>query len=171
MTKPALLARAAAARPATLRVAGLFLLWIVLSDGARGGLLPGIAAALAAAAISLRLLPPSGGRLRAAPLVEFAVRFLGKSLIAGVDVGRRALDPRLPVNPGLLRYPVGVPRGALRNTLTILTGLLPGTVSIGPDERDRLVVHCLDLRRPNAEQLAVEEALLVRVMGGTRDHG
>jgi multisubunit Na+/H+ antiporter MnhE subunit len=31
-----------------------------------------------------------------------------QSLLAGLDVARRALDPRLPVDPGLLRQPTAL---------------------------------------------------------------
>jgi len=65
----------------------------------------------------------------------------------------------------LVRYPVGLPRGAARNTLMMLASLLPGSVPIGPDQRDQLLIHCLDLRQPVAEQLAAEETRLLRVIG------
>jgi multicomponent Na+:H+ antiporter subunit E len=171
MINDATMSPAAMARSATSRAVGFFVLWIVLSDGAPGDFMPGIAAALVAAAISLRLLPPTGFRMRVLPLAELGVRFLGQSVTAGVDVARCALDPRLPINPGLLRYPVGLPRSAARNTFTMLASLLPGTVPIGPDERDQLLIHCLDLRQPVAKQFAAEEALLLRVIGRTPGNG
>jgi multicomponent Na+:H+ antiporter subunit E len=171
MTREATMSPATVSRCVTSRAAGFFVLWIVLSDGAPGDFLPGVAAVLVAAAVSLRLLPPSGVRVRVLPLAELAVRFLGQSVIAGVDVARCALDPRLQINPGLLRYPVGLPRGAARNTFTTLASLLPGTVPIGPDERDQLLIHCLDLRQPVAKQFAGEEALLLRVVGRTPGNG
>jgi multicomponent Na+:H+ antiporter subunit E len=87
------------------------------------------------------------------------------------DVARRALDPALPLNPGFVRYPVGLPPGPARNTFTTMMSLLPGTVPIGPDQSGALVVHCLDIRQPVAEQLAAEEAVLVRVLGGVPGDG
>jgi multicomponent Na+:H+ antiporter subunit E len=171
MTGEAMPLRATFARSATIRATGFFIFWIALSDGVLADILPGVAAALAAAAVSLRLVPPTGNRIRPLALAELAVRFLGSSVIAGADVARRALDPRLPIDPGFLRYPVGLPRGALRNRFTTLASLLPGTVPIGPDEHDQLVVHCLDRRQPIAEQLAAEEAQLLRVVGRASDNG
>ena len=165
MTPKAMMPAATLARSATSRAVGFFGLWFVLSDGVPADFWPGIVAALVAAAVSLRLLPPSGCQIRALPLAALAVRFLGNSVIAGIDVARRALDPRLPLNTGLVHYPVGLPRGAARNTFMMLASLLPGSVPIGPDERDQLLIHCLDLRQPVAEQFAAEEALLLRVMG------
>jgi multicomponent Na+:H+ antiporter subunit E len=171
MTGEAKPLRVAFAKSGTIRAVGFFILWIALSNGVLADILPGVVAALAAAAVSLPLVPPTGSRIRALPLAELVVRFLGASVIAGADVARRALDPRLPIDPGLLRYQVGLPRGALRNAFTTLASLLPGTVPIGSDECDQLVVHCLDRRQPIAEQLAAEEAQLLRVVGRASDNG
>jgi multicomponent Na+:H+ antiporter subunit E len=171
MTGAAMISPAVMARSALRRTLGFLLLWIILADARPSALLPGIAAALIAATVSLRLLAPSPTRIHAVPLVGLAARFLIKSVIAGVDVARRALDPRLPINPGLLRYPVRLPPGAARNVFAMLASLSPGTVPIGPDDDDHLVVHCLDLHQPVADQLAREEDDLLRVVGRSAVHG
>jgi multicomponent Na+:H+ antiporter subunit E len=148
-------------RPAAVRAVGFFAIWVALS----GGLLPGIVAALAATWISLRLLPPDTTRLQPLALGKYVLRFLVQSLHAGADVARRALDPRLPLRPGFVRYPVGLPAGGRRNTFTTLTSLLPGTLPVGADESGALLIHCLDTGQPVAAQLAAEEALLARIIG------
>jgi multicomponent Na+:H+ antiporter subunit E len=158
-------------RSAAARAAGLMIVWVVLSGGGSVDLVPGVVAALAATGISLWLLPPGKGRLRLTALAAFAVRFVGQSVIAGADVARRALDPRMPLNPAFVRYPAGFPRGPARNAFTALTSLLPGTVPIAPDESDALIIHCLDVGQPVSEQLALEEARLARVMGVTAGDG
>jgi multicomponent Na+:H+ antiporter subunit E len=158
-------------RSGVARATGLFFAWVVLSGGAAVDLLPGIVAALAATALSLALFPPRSGRLRLVQLGEYAVRFLGQSITAGIDVARRALDPRLPVNPGYVRYPLLLPPGPARNTFTTLTSLLPGTVPIGPDMHGALLIHCLDVTQPVAAQLAAEEALLLRIIDKSPGNG
>jgi multicomponent Na+:H+ antiporter subunit E len=163
---PAVLARSLAAR-----AAALLLLWIIVSGGGGADLLPGLVAAVAAAGVTLRLLAPGAARLRPILLVGLVARLLQQSLIAGVDVARRALDPQLPINPGLVRYSVGLPPGAARNIFTTLMSLIPGTVPIGADPGDALVIHCLAIRQPIAAQLAAEEARLVRAMGQSRGDG
>lgn len=156
--------------PATLtrsfaeRAAALLILWIMVSGTGLSDFLPGLVAALAGAGISLGLLPPGAVRLRPVALVGLALRLLWQSIIAGADVARRALDPRLPIKPGLVRYPVGLPPGSTRNTFTTLMSLLPGTVPIATNMRDHLVVHCLDVGQPVINQLAAEEALLLRTI-------
>ena len=145
-----------------LRAAWFFGLWLVLA-GADPADLPAAALAVVAATwTSLRLLPPGRSRFSLPALARVALRFLYQSVVAGLDVARRALDPRLPLRPGFVAYPVGFPPGAARNVFATLTSLLPGTVPAG-DEDGRLVYHCLDIDQPVVSQLAAEEAALVRV--------
>jgi multicomponent Na+:H+ antiporter subunit E len=159
------------AGPAAVRALGFMAIWTALSGGSAGDLLPGIVAALAASWASLRLLPPGSARLQPRALAEFVLRFLLQSVLAGADVARRALDPRLPLRPGFVRYPVGLPAGARRNTFATLTSLLPGTLPLGADEGGALVIHCLDTGQPVAAQLAAEEAMLLRIIGAAAGGG
>jgi multicomponent Na+:H+ antiporter subunit E len=124
--------------------------------------LPAGAVAVAAATwTSLRLLPPGRSRRSPAAMARLALRFLCQSIIASADVAWRALDPRLPLRPGFVPYPVRLSPGTARNAFATLTSLLPGTVPTG-EEDGQLVYHCLDIGQPVASQLAVEEAALSR---------
>jgi len=99
------------------------------------------------------------------------LRFLRQSVGAGIDVAWRALDPRMPLRPGFVVYRPQLPPGATRNAFCTMMSLLPGTLPCGPDESGGLVVHCLDVAQPVVEQLATEEALLVRALGGAHGNG
>lgn len=147
------------------RAIGFFLLWIMLSGGKPADLATGTVAALAATWVSLCLLPPGTRRARPAALSMLALRFLRQSVIAGTDVAWRALDPKLPLRPGFVFYPVGLPPGAARNMFTTLMSLLPGTVPTGSEEGGGILVHCLDVEQPVVAQLAAEEALFVQAIG------
>jgi multicomponent Na+:H+ antiporter subunit E len=138
-------------------------LWLVLAGADPSDLPVGIAAAVAATWTSLRLMPPGGSRPSPVALAGLALRFLYQSIVAGADVARRALDPRLPLHPGFVAYPVGFPPGPARNAFATLTSLLPGTVPAG-DEDGKLVYHCLDVDQPVMSQLAAEEAALARAL-------
>jgi multicomponent Na+:H+ antiporter subunit E len=146
-------------RASLVRAAGFLALWLMLFGLNAADLPVGALTAAAATWASLRLLPPGPWRLRPVALVRLALRFLWQSIVAGADVARRALDPRLPLRPGFVAYPVGFPPGTARNAFTSLTSLLPGTVPAG-DERGQLIYHCLDLDQPVVSQLAAEEAAL-----------
>ncbi len=149
------------ARAVLLRGAAFFGFWVVLIGVGLADLAAGVVAATAATWASLRLAPPGAGRVRFSALPGFTLRFLWQSVIAGWDVARRAFDPRLPLQPGFVRFPVRLPRGQARNAFASYTSLLPGTVP-AEDDGESLLYHCLDVRQPVAAQLAAEETAFAR---------
>lgn len=154
-----------------VRAVTFFVLWIMLTGGNPADLGAGAVAVLAATWASLSLLPADTRRVRPAALVRLALRFLRQSVVAGIDVARRALDPRLPLHPGFVVYPVGLPRGPARHMFTTLMSLLPGTVPTGSDERGELLIHCLDAEQPVAAQLTMEEEAFAQVIAEARSGG
>jgi multicomponent Na+:H+ antiporter subunit E len=119
---------------------------------------------------SLRLMPPASGRLHFGQLLALLPHFLWESILAGVDVARRALDPRMPLSPGFVACPLSFPPGLARNIFATITSLMPGSVSAGESEGE-LVFHCLDDTSPVVEQLWKEERLLARALIAGRRHG
>jgi len=154
MSSPALWSRA---RAGTARALLFFALWLVIDQSAKpSNLIFGILATAGATSASLWLLPPATGRVRIGVLLRLLPRFLWHSLVAGVDVARRAFSPSLPLKPGFVDYPVGLPRGSARNAFELISSLLPG--SVPTDETEAAIeYHCLDVGQPVVEQLAVEE--------------
>ena len=148
------------------RFAFFFAVWLILYGVKSADLLIGIIAAIIATWASRRLLPPGRGSLRPIPLVRLVLRFLRQSIVAGIDVAWRALDPRMPLRPGFVIYQSHFPVGPMQNAFCTMTGLLPGTLPCGPDENGGLVIHCLDVSQPVLEQLATEEAALQQVLRG-----
>jgi len=151
-------------RAALARVAGFLAFWVILIGFGPVDLVVGLITVAAATWTSLRLLPPGSSRPSPGALAKLTLRFAYQSVAAGVDVARRALDPRLPLRPGFVRYPVRFPPGTARNTFTTLTSLLPGTVPARA-ERGHIIYHCLDVEQPVTSQLAAEEAALTRALG------
>jgi multicomponent Na+:H+ antiporter subunit E len=151
--------------PAVVLRAIVFLaLWFVLVGIDIEDLPATTLAVVSATWMSLRLLPPGDARPSPAAVARLAFRFLVQSVVAGIDVARRALDPRLPLRPGFVTYSVGFAPGPARNLFTTVTSLLPGTVPAGEDG-GHLVYHCLDIDQPVVSQLAAEEAALSRALG------
>ncbi|MBV9480542.1 MAG: Na+/H+ antiporter subunit E [Bradyrhizobium sp.] len=146
-----------------LRAAWFSCLWLVLA-GADLGDIPAAALAVVAATLtSLHLLEPNLARRSIPAIIQLVLLFLHHSVIAGTDVARRALDPRLPLRPGFVAYQTGFPPGVRRNVFTSLTSLLPGTVPTG-EQDGQLLYHCLDIGQPILSELAAEEAALVRAL-------
>jgi multicomponent Na+:H+ antiporter subunit E len=143
----------------------------MLTGWGTGDLVAGAVAAVAAAWVSVRLGEPAPSNLRLSMLVRLAWHFLYQSVVAGADVARRALDPRLPLCCGFVLYPASLPPGPKRQAFASVMSLLPGTVPVGANEKGELLIHCLDVSQPVAEQLAAEEALFARVFGGMHRNG
>ena len=152
--------RVAAAR------AALFLgFWLMISGWALADFPIGLAAAAAATWTSLRFLPPGGSRLRLASLAALAVSFFRQSVISGMDVALRALNPTLQLRPGFALCPLRLSPGGERSAFCALSSLMPGTLPTGTDDDGSLLVHCLDVTQPVAANLAAEERLFIRAVG------
>jgi multicomponent Na+:H+ antiporter subunit E len=152
-----------------LRSTGFLLVWLILAGSSPADLPAGVAAALAATWVSLRLTPPHRGMmLRPLKTVQFVLRFFIQAVVAGTDVAWRALDPRLPLQPGFVTFRSRLSPGGEREAFCAITSLLPGTLPAG-ESADGLIIHCLDVRQPVAAQLAAEEARFIEMLGG--NHG
>ena len=149
-----------------VRAAGFFGFWLILTGFSLANAAVGVLAAAVATRASLILLPPGPWRPRPLLLLHLALRFLCQSVSAGIDVAWRALDPRLALQPGFVVFQSRFSPGAARNTFCAITSLLPGTLPCGFDANGDLVIHCLSASQDVAPQLATEEALLLRALGG-----
>jgi len=148
-----------------------FGIWIVVDQSAKpANLVIGVLASAAATWVSMRLLPPAGGRVRLAVLLALLPRFLWQSLVAGVDVARRAFSPRLPLAPGFVDYPVRLPRSSARNAFELISSLMPGSVPTAETEAT-IEYHCLDTQQAVIGQLAAEEQAYARALVPGRRHG
>ncbi len=157
-------------RALAVRALLYFALWIVVDQSAKpANLVVGLIASAAATWASLKLLPPARGRVRLGLLLLLLPRFLWQSLVAGIDVARRAFALRPPLQPGFVDYRTELPRGPARNAFELIASLMPGSVPSG-ETRDTIEFHCLDTRQPVAEQLATEErAYAAALQPGQRD--
>ncbi|MBL0420282.1 Na+/H+ antiporter subunit E [Ramlibacter sp. AW1] len=142
-------------------------LWLVVTGADRGAWWFGAFAAAAAAALSLRLLPPRPGHLRAWPTLALFGMFARDSVLGGLDVARRAFDPRLPMHPGWLRLPLRMAPGPRRMLLGDILSLMPGSMGAG-DQGPDLLVHCLDVGQPVRQQVERTERHL-RAASGEAD--
>ena len=157
-------------RTAWARGAAYLALWVVLMPSPEpADLAVGALAAAGATWVSVRLLPPESGSLRFGVLLALMPHLLWEAVLAGIDVARRALSPRVALDPGFVNCPLGFPPGLARNTFATITSLLPGTVPVGEGD-ELLVYHCLDVSQPVVEQLGVEERLFAEALVAGRRH-
>lgn len=131
-------------------------IWWVLTKGAADSWPVGIPAVLAAIYVDFKLFRPENTRWSVAGLLAFVLFFLKSSVYSGIDVVRRAYDPRLPLNPALVEYPLRLTSRAARNLFICTVSLLPGTLSTAI-EGHKLVIHALDVGRPVEHELNIIE--------------
>ncbi len=135
----------------------LFLFWLVLTGADAKDMAPGVLAALVAGRISLGLVP--AGALAFSPFAAVSLfgRFLWQSVVAGTWVAWCAVNPRMPISPGIIGYRPRLDEGLARDAFLTWSSLLPGTLPSGPDGSGGITVHCLDTRAPLQEQMSSEE--------------
>ncbi|SEA95796.1 Na+/H+ antiporter subunit E [Variovorax sp. YR216] len=152
------------ARTVLSRGALFFGLWLVLLPSLKpADLAVGLIATVAATWTSVHLMPPEVGYVRLLPLLAFVPHFLWQSVLAGVDVARRAMRPHMRLKPGFIASPVKLPPGLARNDFVSIMSLMPGSVPVDETEHS-VIFHCLDTDQPLAEQMAKEERLLTNAL-------
>jgi multicomponent Na+:H+ antiporter subunit E len=143
-----------------MRTASYFLFWVVLAGTDAKDLVVGVISAVIAARVSHLLLPPGQLAFKPASVAAIFLRFIGQSVAAGVAVARIALDPKLPLKPGIVHYRPELPQGTRRFAFMTFASLLPGTLPAGSEDLGGIPVHCLDTGQPISAQLAKEEKIL-----------
>ena len=130
--------------------------WWVLAKGAGDSWPVGIPAVLVAIYIDFNLFRPENTRYSLGGLIAFALFFLKSSIYSGMDVVRRTYDPRLPLDPAMVEYPLKLTSSAARNLFICTVSLLPGTLSTAI-EGQKLFIHALDVGRPIEHELNMIE--------------
>ena len=152
------------------RGAGFFVLWLALIGTAPGDMPLGLVAAAAATWASLELWPSDGG-LSLPGLARFVLRFLPQSVVAGADIARRAMAPRIALNPGLVGYRASLPPGLAQGAMCAVMSLQPGKLPVSCQASGDMLVHCLDIGTPATAELAADEAAFLRILQGERSQG
>jgi multicomponent Na+:H+ antiporter subunit E len=146
------------------RFAFFFCIWLIVANWKLADLPVGITAAALALWISLRLSPSQPINLRLAPFARLISRLLTCSILAGIDIARRALLPRLDLRPGFVAVPLTLQPSESRSAFLLYQSLQPGTLPTSV-EGAQLQVHCLDISLHVVEAIEADEALFKRVIG------
>lgn len=131
------------ARRFLARLALMALIWLGFNGADWSSWIVGGPVVMAAAWISVRLLPAIPWHWSVCGAIAFAGFFLRESLRGGWDVACRALSPRLPLAPAILCVPFHLPPGAARLFFCAAISLLPGTAVVAI-AKDTLCIHALD---------------------------
>jgi multicomponent Na+:H+ antiporter subunit E len=140
------------------------LLWLALNGLDGSSWIVGGPVVLAAAWISVQLLPAASWRWSPAGALAFAVYFLRESLRGGWDVARRAIFPGLALAPAIVCHTFHLPTGAARLFFCNAISLLPGTAVVAIEENSAFV-HVLDSSTAVTEELRELERRVGRLFG------
>jgi multicomponent Na+:H+ antiporter subunit E len=141
-------------------------LWLVLTEGRFGNLPLAAMIVLVATGASLILSPRPSWRWRLRGLVRFAPFFFMQSVLGGVDVAKRALQPGSRLAPAMIEHRLQLPEGAPRWFFVAVLGLLPGTLSAELNG-ERLIVHLLDRGSGSRDTLRALEVRVADLFGVT----
>ncbi|KRD95893.1 hypothetical protein ASE63_12840 [Bosea sp. Root381] len=153
-----------------LRALGFLALWLALIGTAANDWPFGLLAAAAATWASLALWPPDS-RLSLPGLARFVLRFLPQAVVAGVDIARRAMAPRIALNPGLVDYQTTLPAGLAQGAMCAVMSLQPGKLPISCQASGAMLIHCLDTETQVGAELAADEAAFLRILPERGRHG
>ena len=129
-------------RRTALRIVLLAAAWWVLTGGTPGSWLFGVPTIAGATLVSIALLPAGGWSWSPGGLARFVPFFFWQSLVGGWDVAWRALRPSRPLSPDLLEYELRLPAGPARAFMAGVASLLPGSLTVGLDEKS-IRIHSL----------------------------
>lgn len=137
-------------------------IWWILTGGVAGSWLIGAPIVVLAAWMSQTLWAESPLSLRG--IARFLPFFAWQSLAGATDVALRALQPSLPLYPGIVRHRLRLPPGVSRVSLANVVSMLPGTLSADLDG-DELVIHALDTRQDLHAMVVDLEPRIAAVFG------
>lgn len=149
-----------------MRLALLAVLWLVLTNADPSGWGYGLVVVPLVWMLTVRVFPPGDYRVQPLYLPRFAAWFLVQSLVAGWDVSRRLLAPRLDVAPGEREVPFTLPEGSARWLAANMLSLMPGTLSVEV-HGETLLLHCLDTAQDVDREVAETEQQVARLFGIT----
>lgn len=136
------------------------LVWWVLTDGSIQSWSIGVPAVLLAAGTSIRLIEPT--RLVWYELLRFVPFFIIHSVRGGADVAWRAFQPRMPIDPGLVEFPILLPDGLPRVFMINTVNLLPGTLSAELYAHS-LKIHTIDMNKDYLTELNAVQQNVARL--------
>ncbi len=126
----------------------LFAIWLGLTNSLHyQELLAGLI--LSAAIVWLTVPLPAANepmpQWRPAGLIAFIPVFVKNLILANIDVALRVLDPKLPINPGIVQIHTTLATPYQRLILANSITLTPGTITLDM-QGDAMYIHWLDVK-------------------------
>ena len=92
--------------------------------------------------------------------------FVWKLILANLDVARRVLSPKIPLNPGIVKVKTDLKSDFGKLTLANSITLTPGTLSLDVEE-NHIYVHTVDVKGKSMEENKKNiSGLFEKILGG-----
>jgi multicomponent Na+:H+ antiporter subunit E len=92
--------------------------------------------------------------------------FIWKLILANIDVARRVLSFKIPLNPGIVKVKTNLKGDLGKLTLANSITLTPGTLSIDVED-DCIYVHTIDVKKSSKDQNQKEiSGPFEKILGG-----
>lgn len=99
-------------------------------------------------------------------LVIYLPVFVYKLILANMDIARRVLSPKIPLNPGIVKVKTNLKGDFGKLTLANSITLTPGTLSIDIDD-EGIYVHTVEVKGTTPEEHQKDiSAPFERILGG-----
>jgi multicomponent Na+:H+ antiporter subunit E len=90
-------------------------------------------------------------------MIVYLLKFLGALVVANLDVARRVISPKLPINPGIVKFKTKLNTNFSKMVLANSITLTPGTLSIDIID-DTFYIHWIDVKTTDPEKVFTEIA-------------
>jgi multicomponent Na+:H+ antiporter subunit E len=144
---------------------GLFsLIWFLLTGDDWKSWLVGLPVVILASWSILRLRSSSERLINLVGLLKFLPYFFWESVLGGIDVASRVLQPKMRIAPGFLKYRIRLTQPSARRLFVNTLSLLPGTLAADL-QGESLSIHALDTGAELNDELIRLERMVSDIYG------
>jgi len=106
---------------------------------------------------------------RSLRIVNLIFLFIYELIMSAVKVAWIVVQPRMPLSPGIIAYPLRVNRDFEITLLANLITLTPGTLSVDvSDDRQTLYIHAVDVPDPDQLKRDIAEGFERKILEAFR---
>jgi len=96
-------------------------------------------------------------RLRPIVYLQYLVIFIKNLILSNLDVAKRVIDPKLPINPGIVEIKTNLKEDYKKLILANSITLTPGTITMDV-QGDRMFIHWIDVTSTDIDKASEEIA-------------
>ncbi len=96
-------------------------------------------------------------RFRPFAYMKYLVVFIKNLILSNIDVAKRVIDPKLPINPGIVAIKTDIKRDYKKLVLANSITLTPGTITLDVQD-DILFIHWIDVTTKDIKEASEEIA-------------